>query len=72
MKRAIIKQTRQTKILQGMFRTRMFWFVLVGENGEILVHSENYSQKHNVMEVLNKYFPDFKIEDTTPTEGGRK
>lgn len=48
-----------------MFRTRMFWFVLVGENGEIIATGETVSQKHNVTEVLNKYFPDYPVFDTT-------
>lgn len=67
MRRAIIKQTRQTKILQGVFLTRRFHFVLKGDNGEIIATGEPVSQKHNVMEVLKKYFPEYLIFDETTT-----
>ncbi len=42
-----------------------FRFVLKGDNGENLSPKENYTQKHNVTEVLKKYFPGFEIVDET-------
>jgi hypothetical protein len=57
--RAIIK-----KITHGRAKGQ-FKFKLVGDNGEDLSQNESYTQKHNVTEVLVKYFPNFAIEDQT-------
>lgn len=45
---------------KGQFR-----FNLLGKNGEIIAVSETYTQKHNVIEVLEVYFSNFKIIDKT-------
>ena len=57
--KAIIK-----KIKSGKFKDQ-FKFKLVADNGENLSPQEKYTQKHNIQEVLNKYFPGFEIVDTT-------
>ncbi len=45
---------------KGQFR-----FLIKGDNGENLSQQETYTQKHNVIEVITKYFPHFTIEDKT-------
>lgn len=59
--KAIIKTVSHGK-KKGQFR-----FTLVGDNGEVIGGScsETYTQKHNVTELLEKYFPSFPIEDKT-------
>jgi uncharacterized protein YegP (UPF0339 family) len=42
-----------------------FRFILKGDNGEVIAVSELYTQKHNVNELLAKYFPNFTISDKT-------
>jgi Domain of unknown function (DUF1508) len=42
-----------------------FWAVLVAPNGETVMTSETYTQKHNVTEMLNKYFPMWEQKDLT-------
>lgn len=42
-----------------------FYFTLVGNNGEPIAQSEQYTQKHNVTELLRKYFPTFEVHDET-------
>jgi uncharacterized protein YegP (UPF0339 family) len=65
MKKAIIKQTVQNRINEGMFRTRKFWFVLKADNGKIIDTSQQYTQKHNAIKILKKHHPEFEIVDTT-------
>lgn len=55
--KAIIKRITHGK------RKNQYRFILKGRNGEIIAVSETYTQKHNVTEVLNEYFPNFEIED---------
>lgn len=57
--KAVIKKVTHGK-RKGQFR-----FVLKATNGEIIATSETYTQKHNVIEVLNSYFCEFEILDTT-------
>lgn len=54
---AVIKKVSHGK-RKGEFR-----FNLVGDNEEVIATSETYTQKHNVADVLEKYFKDFKIVD---------
>lgn len=44
-------------------RKGQFRFNVKGSNGEVIATSETYTQKHNVTEVLQKYFPLFTIVD---------
>jgi hypothetical protein len=57
--KAIIKTVPKGK-LKGQFR-----FVLKTKNNKIIATSEIYTQKHNVVKLLNKYFSRFKIVDKT-------
>lgn len=57
--KAIIKRIKTGK-KAGQFR-----FTLKGKNGENLSPQETYTQKHNVIEVITEYFPEFEIIDTT-------
>ncbi len=59
MKKAIIKTA------WFLFKKSQFRFVLKGGNNEIIAVSETYTQKHNCISVIKKYFPDFIIEDQT-------
>jgi uncharacterized protein YegP (UPF0339 family) len=67
-KTAVIKQTVQNRLDEGMFRTRMFWFVLKAGNGKVVGTSEQYTQKHNAVKVVKDHHPAFKIVDTTLPE----
>jgi hypothetical protein len=42
-----------------------FYYILRGDNGEILVDSETFTRKQSCQEVLKKYFPTFEIVDLT-------
>lgn len=55
--KAIIKRVSHGK-RKGEFR-----FVLVAENGEIIATSETYTQKHNVISLLETHFSNFTIVD---------
>lgn len=55
--KAIIKRVTHGK-QKGQFR-----FILVAENGEIIATGKNYTQKHNIIELLEKYFSNFAIID---------
>lgn len=57
--KAIIKKVTKGK-KRGQFK-----FVLEADNGENLSAQETYTQKHNVIKVLEKYFPNFAIIDQT-------
>lgn len=61
--KATIKQ-----ISHGNFKGQ-FRFTLKGNNNEIIATSESYTQKHNVIEVLEKYFSNFEIIDKTKKDG---
>lgn len=62
--KAIIK-----KITHGKYKGQ-YRFHLTGINHEILVvSSESYTQKHNVIEVLKDYFEDFELIDKTGENG---
>lgn len=50
-------------IKRSGFAGLKFRFFLIGDNGEEISRSQRYTQKHNAVEVLIKYFPNFKIED---------
>jgi hypothetical protein len=45
-----------------------FRFKLIGDNGEPIAWGEQYTQKHNVTEVLEEYFPTFEVKDLTATK----
>lgn len=55
-----------TRVTHGK-RKGEFRFKLVGKNGEVVATSgtETYTQKHNVIEVLEVYFFNFPIVDKT-------
>lgn len=59
MKTVVIKTVTHGK-QKGQFR-----FIFKGRNGETIATSETYTQKHNVIELLRDYFPDFAILDKT-------
>lgn len=57
--KAIVKKVSHGK-LKGQFR-----FILKGNNNEIIATGETYTQKHNCLEVLQSFFPNFEIIDKT-------
>ena len=61
-----MKKAKITTVKKGP-RMGQFKFQLIAANGEPIAQSypESYTQKHNAIEVLEKNFPDFVIEDTT-------
>lgn len=60
----IRKGRRQLLVRAIRFKT-WYYFTLVGNNGEPIAQSEQYTQKHNATEVLRKYFPTFEVQDLT-------
>lgn len=60
MKIELFKTRRQLLLRVPTFRTR-YYFRIVGDNGEVIAQSEGYTQRHNAVEVLNKYFPKAKV-----------
>lgn len=58
------KKTWQLLVRKPTFKTH-YWFNLVAHNGEPICKSEEYTQKHNALDILAKYFPDFKLVDET-------
>lgn len=63
-KAVLEKKTWQLLVRKPTFKTH-YWFRLVAHNGEPICKSEEYTQKHNALDVLAKYFPDFKLVDET-------
>jgi uncharacterized protein YegP (UPF0339 family) len=61
-RKAVIKFS---KPILGLLGKKQYYFVLHGDNGEPISTSEMYTQKHNTIEVLKKYFSEFKIIDKT-------
>lgn len=57
--KAVIKTVSHGK-QKGQFR-----FMLKSANGEVIAVSETYTQKHNVLDVLANYFPNFEVIDKT-------
>lgn len=55
-----------TVVPRGKFKGQ-FRFNLRGLNHEIIASGEAYTQKHNAIEVIEKYFPNFVIIDKSKT-----
>lgn len=66
MRVEIFKTRKQLLVRAIRFQTR-YYFRLVAENGEIIAQSEAYTQKHNAVEVVKKYFSPlaWEIKDLT-------
>jgi hypothetical protein len=64
MQAEVFKVKRQLLVRAVRFKTR-YYFRLVGDNGEQIASSEAYTQKHNVTEVLDKYFSSWEVKDVT-------
>ena len=60
----VYKKQRQLLVRAIRFKT-WYYYTLVGANGQVLCTSENFTQKHNVEEVLRKYFYNFEPQDLT-------
>jgi uncharacterized protein YegP (UPF0339 family) len=58
----VFKTRRQLLLRAPTFKTR-YYFRILGDNGEVIAQSEGYTQRHNAIEVLNKYFPKAKVVD---------
>lgn len=52
------------KVTKGQY-VGQFRFRLYALNGEMIATSEQYTQKHNAVSVLKKYFSNFEIIDKT-------
>jgi len=64
MRAEVFKVKRQLLVRAIRFKTR-YYFRLIGDNEKQIASSEAYTQKHNVTEVLDKYFPDWRVLDLT-------
>lgn len=62
---AEVRKKRKQLLLRVPTFKQYYYFTLVGDNGEPVAQSEQYTQKHNVTEVLRKYFPSFDVKDLT-------
>lgn len=60
----IFKKRKQLLLRVPTFETE-YRFRLIGDNSEIISQSEGYTQKHNVTEVVAKYFPEWEVDDLT-------
>lgn len=60
----IHKRTKQLLVRKPTFKSH-YYFVIVGDNHEPIALSETYTQKHNVTDVLKRYFPDVEVNDYT-------
>lgn len=63
-KAIIEKKTWQLLLRKPTFKTHYF-FRLVANNGEAIAASEQYTEKHNAVEVIEKYFSNFMMIDKT-------
>jgi uncharacterized protein YegP (UPF0339 family) len=64
MRIELFKTRKQLLLRVPTFRTR-YYFRIVGDNGETIAQSEGYTQRHNAVEVLNKYFPAAKVVEVS-------
>ena len=64
MQAEIFKTRKQLLVRAIRFKTR-YYFRLVGDNDLIIAQSQAYTQKHNVTEILDKYFPEWEVSDLT-------
>jgi hypothetical protein len=62
---AEIHKGRKQLLLRVPTFKKWYWFTHVGNNGEPIASGEMYTQKHNVTEVLRKYYPTFEVKDMT-------
>lgn len=46
---------------KSLFKGQYFTTKLVGRNGEVIMVGETYTQRHSILELLTKYFPNFKV-----------
>jgi Domain of unknown function (DUF1508) len=60
----ILKGRKQLFTRAPTFKT-WYYCNLKGRNGEKIMTSETYTQKHNVISLLAEYFPNFKPVDLT-------
>ena len=62
---AEIHHVKRQLLVRAIRFKEYYYFTLVGDNGEPIAQSEQYTQKHNVTEVLRKYFPAYDVKDLT-------
>lgn len=60
----LFKTRKQLFLRVPTFQER-YYFRLIGGNGEIVAQSEAYTQKHNAVSALKKYFPQWEVKDLT-------
>ena len=60
MKIELFKTRKQLFLRVPTFKER-YYFRILGDNGEVIAQSEGYTQRHNAVEVLNRYFPKAKV-----------
>jgi hypothetical protein len=63
MAEAIMQIRTEKKLWPGHKPKDYFFFTLTGDNDEPVAQGEQYTQKHNMVEVLDKYFPNFTVVD---------
>lgn len=66
MRIEIFKTRRQLLVRKPTFKTR-YYFRIVAANGEVIAQSEAYTQKHNAVDVVRRYFPplQWEVKDLT-------
>jgi len=62
MRIELFKTRRQLLLRVPTFKER-YYFRIIGDNGEIIAQSEGYTQRHNAIKVLNRYFPNEVVVD---------
>lgn len=67
----IRKGRKQLLLRRPTFKT-WYWFVLRGNNGEIIGTSEMYEDKESAEKTLKRYFPTFEVRDMTNEKDYKK
>jgi hypothetical protein len=65
MPKALIFSKQKKKLWPGHVPDLYYFFRLVADNNEPIAKSEEYTEKHNVDEVLDRYFSNFEKVDKT-------
>jgi hypothetical protein len=62
---ALLQKAHKPKRWPGDEGEPYYFFSLIAYNHEPICQSEQYTQKHNATEIINKYFHEFELSDET-------
>lgn len=63
MRNPLKRNKTQRRIEYFRSTNKLWYFHLLGDGprGEIIADSEGYTEKHDMMDTLNKYFPEWEL-----------